>query len=103
MLCIMYVSSLLVMQALFYLAQVPSNRLLMKSEMGLLISVRRIINRYIHPLHYTTCVCSYIHIILIGAGIFTLAKYTSVHTYIHVWSYVMSLCHAMIQLCSIFN
>ena len=36
------------LQALFYLAQVPSNRPLMKNEMGLLISVRRIINRFVY-------------------------------------------------------
>ncbi len=32
-------------QALNFLAQVPSNRPLMKNEIGLLISIRRIINR----------------------------------------------------------
>ena len=32
-------------QALSYLAQVPSNRALMKNEIGLLVSVRRIMNR----------------------------------------------------------
>lgn len=33
------------LEALYYLAQVPSNRPLMKNEVGLLVSVRRIINR----------------------------------------------------------
>ncbi|KAL5473523.1 hypothetical protein EMCRGX_G028014 [Ephydatia muelleri] len=33
------------LEALYYLAQVPSNRLLMKNEVGLVLSLRRIMNR----------------------------------------------------------
>lgn len=37
------------LEALFYLAQVPSNRPLMKNEVGLLLSIRRIVNRQSSP------------------------------------------------------
>jgi hypothetical protein len=40
-------------QALHYLAQVPSNRPLMKSEVGLLISIRRIISRSVSTVYYS--------------------------------------------------
>lgn len=37
------------LEALYYLAQVPSNRPLMKSELGLLINIRRLISRQSSP------------------------------------------------------
>jgi hypothetical protein len=58
------------LEALFYLAQVPSNRPLMKNEMGLLISVRRIINRQ-HSPHELKSSAQKVHDLLIppsGSG-----------------------------------
>ncbi|CAI8010626.1 Armadillo repeat-containing protein 1 [Geodia barretti] len=52
------------LEALFYLAQVPSNRPLMKNEMGLLISVRRIINRQ-QSLHELKSSAQKVHDLLI--------------------------------------
>ena len=43
----------MLVQALHYLAQVPSNRPLMKSEVGLLISIRRIISRSVPTVYYS--------------------------------------------------
>lgn len=52
------------LEALFYLAQVPSNRPLMKNEMGLVISVRRIINRQ-HSTHELKSSAQKVHDLLI--------------------------------------
>ena len=56
-LCVLSLYPVLILtalQALYYLAQVPSNRPLMKSEVGLLLSVNRIINRCL------LCLCVYL-------------------------------------------
>ena len=57
----MHVRTSPILQALHYLAQVPSNRPLMKNEVRLLISIRRIMNRYSSGGFHSNVVYSMLH------------------------------------------